>query len=211
MEGDNVMIKNIVFDMGMVLVKYDSMRACRHFIKDEAEQKEVCTAVFQSPEWIYLDMGLITEEDALKKMCARVPDRLHDAVGLCLGEWHKHCMWPNRDIEPLIRYLKNRDYGLYVCSNASLRLLSCYRDVIPAEEIFDGFLFSAEVKCIKPQKEMYEHFFNRFSLNPEECFFIDDLQLNIEGGKRCGMDGYCFADGDVERLRKVLEQLNSIE
>ena len=118
-------------------------------------------------------------------------------------------MWKNEEMEALVRELKAKGYGLYVCSNASIRLPSCYKAVIPAVECFDGLLFSAEVKCIKPQKEMYEHFFRRFGLKPEECYFIDDLPMNIEGARACGMDGHCFADGSVENLRKDLEKVLS--
>ncbi|HBG12796.1 MAG TPA: HAD family phosphatase, partial [Clostridium sp.] len=74
---------------------------------------------------------------------------------------------------------------------------------------FDGRLFSAEVKCLKPQKEMYGHLFERFHLKPEECFFIDDLSMNIEGARGCGMDGYCFEDGDVKRLKEFLSTINN--
>ncbi|MFR3986211.1 MAG: hypothetical protein ACLTY7_00065 [Clostridium fessum] len=59
------MIKNIVFDMGKVLLDYESMRACRHFLENEDDQKLVCSAVFDSHEWILLDMGLISEEEGL--------------------------------------------------------------------------------------------------------------------------------------------------
>ena len=68
------MVKNIVFDMGNVLVRYDSMKVCRHFMTDEAEMEKVCTSVFVSPEWLMLDMGLITEAAALKRMQKRLPD-----------------------------------------------------------------------------------------------------------------------------------------
>ena len=61
---------------------------------------------------------------------------------------------------------------------------------------------------MKPQKEIYGHLFERFHLKPDECFFVDDLELNIEGARRCGMDGYCFDDGNVEKLREVLAGLN---
>ena len=104
----------------------------------------------------------------------------------------------------LIRDLKAKGYGIYLCSNASVRLLTCYKKVLPSIDCFDGILFSAEVLCMKPQKEMYGHFFDRFGLKPEECYFIDDLQNNIEGAKACGMDGYCFADGDVGKLKETL-------
>lgn len=201
------MIKNIVFDMGKVLVGYDAMRVCEHYIADEHDRKRVCTAVFVSPEWIQLDMGVLPEETAVKQICARLPERLHEAVRLCMGDWHKFCMWTITEMEPLVRRLKAEGYGIYLCSNAAIRLLDCYRNVIPAADCFDGFLFSAEVKCIKPQKEMYYHLFERFGLKPEECFFIDDLQLNIDGAKLCGMDGYCFGDGDIGKLEKVLAEL----
>ncbi len=71
------MIKNIVFDMGKVLVAYDSMRVCQYFIEDEADRELVHTAVFISPEWVLLDMGVITDEAALKRICGRLPERLH--------------------------------------------------------------------------------------------------------------------------------------
>ena len=49
--------------------------------------------------------------------------------------------------------------------------------------------------------------FEKFHLKAEECFFIDDRQDNIDSAKGCGMDGYCFADGNVERLRAYMEEM----
>lgn len=201
------MIKNIVFDMGKVLVGYDAMRVCRHYMEDPHDQEQVCTALFVSPEWIFMDMGVMPEEMALAKVCGRLPQRLHGAARQCLEHWHEYCMNSITEMEPVIRGLKEQGYGIYLCSNASLRLLDCYRKVIPGIAYFDGVLFSAAEKCIKPQREIYERLFERFHLKPEECFFIDDLQLNIDGAKACGMEGYCFADGDIGKLKKVLEGL----
>ncbi|MCI8658758.1 MAG: HAD family phosphatase [Lachnospiraceae bacterium] len=201
------MIKNIVFDMGKVLVGYDAMRVCEHYIEDEHDRKRVHTAVFVSPEWVMMDMGLLTDNQALLSICKRLPERLHDVAALCLRDWHKYCMWTYTEMEPVIRKLKEKGFGIYLCSNAAIRLLDCYKEVIPAVDCFDGLLFSAEVKCMKPQREMYQHLFNRFHIKPEECFFIDDMPANIDGACACGMNGYCFADGDMQRLWKVLERM----
>lgn len=201
------MIKNIVFDMGNVLVGYDSRRVCEHYIADEKDRELVRTAVFVSPEWVYLDMGLMTDEEALSRMCERLPERLHEAARLCLENWHRYCMWTIREMEPVVRRLKARGKRIYLLSNAAVRLRDCYEDVIPAIDYFDGVLFSAEERCIKPQREIYKRFFDKYELMPEECFFIDDLQMNIDGAKACGMEGYCFADGDLEKLKQVLEAL----
>ena len=202
------MIRNIVFDMGNVLVDYDGDLVCRALIPDEEMRKRIYTTVFVSPEWVKLDMGIISEEQGLKAMVNRLdtPEE-KEAAARCFAQWHLYNMRPKKGMEELTRQLEEKGYGLYICSNASVRLLECYRDVIPAIDCFDGVLFSAEVKCMKPQKEMYEHLYRRFRLDPGECYFIDDLEENTQGARDTGMDGYCFSDGNVEDLRKVLEQI----
>ena len=188
------MIKNIVFDMGQVLVSYVGNLVCQIYIEDEQERKDVSTSVFASPEWVLLDMGVMPEEEALKKMQERLDtERKREQAEWCFWHWHEYNMKPKEGMEELVRWLKSMGYGIYLRSNASVRLLKCYKEVIPAIDCFDGILFSAEVQCLKPQKEMYGHLFDRFHLKPEECFFVDDLNLNIEGARRCGMEGYCLS------------------
>lgn len=210
MKGEKAeMIKNIVFDMGKVLVDYDPEKTGRRFVpEDEKLRREISTVVFDSQEWVLLDMGVISEEQALARMQARLDTpKKRELAALFLAHWHEYNMHTREGMEQVVREMKNRGFGIYLCSNASLRLLECWRTYLPAPECFDGVLFSAQVRCIKPQKEMYAHFFERFGLKPEECFFIDDLAMNIEGGRACGMDGYCFADGEIERLKERLAAL----
>ena len=76
------MIRNIVFDMGKVLVGYDAMRVCEHFIEDAHDRKRVHTAVFVSPEWLMMDMGLLTDERALTSICARLPPKFLRVLSL---------------------------------------------------------------------------------------------------------------------------------
>lgn len=201
------MIQNIVFDMGKVLVDYVADGVCRHFMTDEAEIKEVCTAVFFSQEWVLLDMGVIPEKEALKRMQGRLAaEHAREMAAVCFWHWHEYNMWALEGMEALIRRLKALGYGIYLCSNASVRLLECYQRLIPAVDCFDGVLFSAQEKCIKPQKEIYQRLFQRFSLKPEECYFIDDQPLNIQAAESCGMKGYVY-DGNRERLIGKLEEV----
>lgn len=203
------MIKNIVFDMGNVLVDYVGDKVCSIFTEDKEMAREVAAAVFVSPEWVFLDMGIISEEEGLRNMQSRLDtEEKRQLAARSFWHWHEYNMTAKPGMEEVVRELKAGGYGIYLCSNASVRLLSCYKETIPAIDCFDGVLFSAEVKCMKPQKEIYAHFFNRFGLKPEECFFIDDLDNNIQGARDCGMDGYCFADGNVAGLRDVLGRLN---
>ena len=203
------MIKNIIFDMGQVLVGYQADRVCSHFIKDRSMEKRVCHAVFDSPEWVLLDMGVISEEQGLERMKQRLESEDEkDLAELCFENWHRFNMWPMEGMKELVEDLHRRGFHIYLCSNASLRLLTCYQDLIPGIELFDGVLFSAQVKCIKPQKEMYQHLFSRFGLEPSQCLFIDDQELNVQGAREAGMEGYCFADGDQRRLADYLSKIS---
>lgn len=202
------MIKNIVFDMGNVMVEYDANRVCSYYMEEGDAKEWVCTAVFHSAEWILLDMGLISEEEALKRMQSRLRTSYEKEMAeRCFQHWHEYNMTPKKGMGELVKELKEKGYRIYLLSNASLRLLQCCNQVIPGIEYFDGVMFSAEEKLLKPQKEIYQRLFEKFSLQPEECFFIDDMEDNIEGGRACGMDGYCFTDGDVEKLRERLWEL----
>lgn len=200
------MIRNIVFDMGKVLLDYDSRRGCKPFTKTPEDEDLLINCLFASAEWLLLDMGVISDETALERINTRLPERLHDAARQCLAHWHEYCMWPVDGAEALVKELKDKGYGIYLCSNAAIRMVD-HTDKIPGNQYFDGILFSAQVKCMKPQQEMYQHLFTRFGLKPEECFFIDDMQMNIDSAKACGMDGYCLDVPDMGRLRRVLLEL----
>lgn len=204
-EKRNMQIRNLVFDMGNVLMEYEADRVCRHYIQDEQTMQNVCNAVFGSQEWVLLDMGLISEADALVRMQAhlRTPEEKEYAA-LCFRDWHLYNKWPKPGMEELLHEMKARGFGIYLLSNASMRVAEVCRMQIPGADVMSGMLFSAEIKYIKPQPEMYETLCNRFGLNPAECLFVDDLQMNIDGAERAGMRGYCFADGDIGRLRAAL-------
>ena len=201
------MIKNIVFDMGKVLVGYDGGIVVDHYLQDPDAQRLVYNTIFCSQEWLWLDMGILSEEEALKRMLSRLPEELQEAASSCFWEWDRYNMWTIKAMDPIIRRLKASGKRIYLCSNASVRLHQCYDFLLPAVDCFDGILFSAEEKCVKPQRQLYERFFARFGLKPEECFFIDDVPMNIEGARACGMDGYCFRDGDLKKLSALLESL----
>ena len=136
---------------------------------------------------------------------SQLEDEVREIARKSLVDFEEYNLWAKPGMDEVLRALKARGQNLYVLSNASLRFVNCWRRKFPCPELWDGVLFSAEVKCIKPQRYIYEIFFDRFGLVPEECFFIDDLQRNIDASLVCGMDGWAFRSGDVEELKRVLE------
>ena len=70
---------------------------------------------------------------------------------------------------------------------------------------YTDFHFSAEEKLLKPSHEIYERLCEKFELKMEECWFIDDSVMNVEGAIYAGMKG-CVFYGDVPRLRQELRR-----
>ena len=70
------MIKNIVFDMGGVLINFDAQRYTARFVPDPADYELIRRELFRSVEWIRMDRGSITDEQAVSSVCRRLPERL---------------------------------------------------------------------------------------------------------------------------------------
>lgn len=196
------MIKNIVFDMGNVLLDYNPARFVSEFTSSENEKKILIKEIFEAKEWIEIDKGIIQVSDVEFEISSRVPEYLKSKVTEVLRNWYKY--FDEIDgIEKLLKDLREKGYSLYILSNAGSQIKE-YRDRDIFKN-FDGMIFSSEVKLLKPDKKIFKRLFKRFSIQPEESYFIDDVITNIEVALTMGMKGYNFTTKDVDRdLREKL-------
>lgn len=197
------MIKNIVFDMGNVVIRFDPDAFIERFGVSGEDKKTLLREIFRSPEWVMMDRGVLTDDQAADILCPRVPEHLRDVARKLIALWDR----PIIEVEgicPLIEELKGLGYGLYLLSNASCRQPD-YWQRVPAAKLFDGTLISYSVKLVKPMPEIYEKFFETFGLKREECFFIDDSPANVEAALYIGMPATVFHN-DVPRLRQELRR-----
>ena len=197
------MIRNILFDMGNVLIRFDRKLFLDRLQISDADKEVLLREVFASVDWAHMDRGTKTEAMALESMKARLPQRLHAAAEEMTLRWDEPLI-PIEGMYELVEELKEKGYGIYLLSNASVRQ-HAYWPRIPASRFFDGTLISADEHVMKPQPEIYRLCLQRFGLKAEESFFIDDMAHNIEGALFCGLSGAVF-HGDVNRLRKDLRE-----
>ena len=198
------MIKNIVFDMGNVIIRFDPELFMVRLGLAEEDRKLLKRELFVSLEWSRMDRGSLTDEEAAEIVCRRVPERLHDAVRRLVGMWDRPIL-PVEGMYDLVEELRGMGYGIYLLSNASFRQHD-YWPRVPASKFFDGTLISADVKLVKPQPEIYRLLCDKFSLIPEECVFIDDSTSNAEGAYFCGINALVF-HGDAHEMRLKLNEL----
>ena len=197
------MIKNILFDMGNVLIHFDRKVFLDRLSISDADKQLLLREVFLSVEWVQMDRGVLAEPEAEKIMCRRLPNHLHESVHTLVSLWDEPIL-PVAGMAELVEELKQNGYSIYLLSNASIRQ-HAYWPKIPGWQYFDGKVISADEKVMKPHPDYYRIALERFNLNPEECFFIDDVPANIEGALYCGIPGSVFHK-DVALLRSQLRK-----
>ena len=196
------MIKNLVFDMGGVLLKFDTdLFIERVGVKDLEDKKLLTREIYKSVEWAMMDRGTLTDEDAYEIIQKRVPDRLKGCVRKLTCEWDRPIV-PIEGMSDLVKEYKEKGYKIYLLSNASVNQNNYWHN-IPGSEYFDGTVVSSYIKLIKPQPEIYKHLLDKFNLEAKETVLIDDAIQNVESAIFCGLNGIVF-HGDVNELKEKL-------
>lgn len=199
------MIKNVVFDIGNVLVDFRWRALMEDLQLPEETQKIFEKTVFGSPWWGELDHGIYEEAEILKHF--REDNQDH------LDEFNR--VWDNRDklVEPYayavqwIERLKQAGLKVYLLSNYPREIFALHTECgcFPFLEQVDGKVVSGFVKMVKPNVDIYEHLLVEYGLCAEECVFIDDREENVEAAQALGMKGIVFAS--YEQACEALEKL----
>ncbi|GEK88361.1 putative hydrolase of the HAD superfamily [Alkalibacterium putridalgicola] len=201
------MIKNVVFDMGNVLINYAPEEFIQSFTTNTEHQKLLLDEIFYADLWQQFDRGTLTKEELVEKASENLPDELHPSVRDILETWYEK-MTPITEMKDILKRLKANGYDLYLFSNVSQDFHK-FKQIIPGLGYFDGLFLSSDWKGLKPEIELYQNFFIHFDLDPSECFFVDDLRVNIEGASALGMQGHVF-DGNIDDLKNHFMQVGIV-
>lgn len=182
------MIKNIIFDLGNVLYRFDPIFILEQFSLSQSQKEQFLQVIFKSKEWLSLDQGTITEEEALNHMLMQLNPEDHALARDIFMNWHLY-LTEIQGMETILTSLKEHGYQLYLLSNTSVRFLT-FQSQCSLLRFFDGTFASALYRMIKPDPLIYQTFLSQFHLQAKECLFIDDQEANILGAKKVGLHGY---------------------
>lgn len=196
------MIKNVIMDMGNVLLDYNPQVVMDKYIENPEDKKIISAELFNGNEWRQKDLGLITDMEMYQKVKKRVPENLHKALLNCVNEW-SICMVPVNGARKFTDYVKEKGYDIYVLSNASEKFYDYFPNFAPFE-YFKGIMVSCDVHMVKPDVNIYKRFLEEFSLKADECIFIDDREENVAGAIEAGINGVVFKENFDEIVQKIL-------
>lgn len=194
--------------MGNVLTIYNAREYIYGYVDNEEDFRWINNHLCKSVEWVRMDRGSVTDDEAISSICKRMPLHLHDTVERFIREYRMKQL-PNPPMESLVEELAKKGYDLYLMSNIAHRFRE-FCKYIKSVQYMKGIWISCEHGLVKPEPEAYLDFFRTFSLNPQECYFIDDTPANVEAAGNLGMKG-CVYYGDVAELRKNLSSAAGVK
>jgi glucose-1-phosphatase len=194
------MIKNIIFDLGNVLI---SFRPSEYFSKNnypEAIKTTILSDIFGSDEWLMIDKGEISTAEAIDAIAKKSSLNKEEIVHIF--NLRTDLMFPLDQNVRLLPALKKQGFRLYFLSNFPLDIFDDIRNGYYFFKHFEGGLISAEAKSSKPENRIYEILLEKYSLVPEECLFIDDIEINVRAAEALGMKGL-FTNGSLEISKEI--------
>lgn len=198
------MLKNIVFDLGGVVVAHNEegfREKLGKFFDFVFGPDMKCVPSF----WCDYDLGILTIDETAAEVakfrdCDAATAKAHMLQAISLQE----------EVEPtveLIKELKAKGYKLYVLSNMSKEYIEYLRK-LPVFEYFDYQAVSCEQHLGKPNHKFYEYLLSHCNLVPSETIFIDDRKDNVEVAAELGIVPFHFdrrnPEKACEELRKVI-------
>ncbi len=199
-------IKNVVFDLGNVLVSFNREEIISKFTADADEGKYLFEKCFLSPEWVKLDLGEISAREAAAAIVGREGGRYRELTERFFAEWYKKDL-PDAAAFALARKVRSLGFGVYVLSN----MQSAAADYFISEGLFrgfDGVVISAFEHIKKPDPRIFRVLLDRYKLKAGECLFIDDddTGASYKTANALGFSGRAVRPNDVGDVEAALKE-----
>ena len=199
------MIKNIIFDLGNVLI---SFRPSEYFDKQnypENIKARILSDIFESKEWAMLDKGEMSTSEVIDAIALKSSLKKEEIAHIF--NRRTDLMYPLDQNVRLLPELKKQGFRLYFLSNFPADIFEEIRSGYYFFRYFDGGIISGEAKFSKPDSRIYEILLENYSLIPEESLFIDDLEKNVKAAESVGMKGLVtYGSQEISKeIKKALD------
>ncbi len=184
------MTKAILFDLGNVIVPFDFKRAYSRLEPLCSCPVTEITPRLRSTDLVQrFETGRIAAEPFVQELSSLLGLKTthREFCDLWSSVFFEETLVP----ESLLARLAAR-HKLLVLSNTNPIHFEMLKSRYALLSHFDDFVLSYQVGAMKPQAEIYREAIARAGCQAEECFFTDDLLINVEAARENGMDAVQF-------------------
>lgn len=199
-------IKTVIFDIGGVMVGLGRL----HFFEQFGYSPEMCErllkSTIRSPHWKEFDRGNLTDEEVIEQFVTGTPE-LEKEIRACMKDVHGVVYRLDTSI-PWIQEIQASGRKVLYLSNYSMKVARDNADAMDFLPCMDGGLLSCDYHVIKPDPAFYKILIDKYDLEPSECVFLDDIEENLEGARKFGINTILVRDHEQARadLAKLLEE-----
>lgn len=197
------MVKNVIFDLGGVLIEWNPDRILASCYADPEMGAIMKTALFQHPDWLQLDRGTLSEADLLVRAAGRTGRPAAELSGLF--DAMRESLHTKAETVALLEKLSTRKVPLYCLSNMSSDIFAYLRERHSFWGVFRGIVISGDVRMMKPEREIFQFLLERYGLVAAETAFVDDNAPNVEAARALGIHPVWFKD--AQQCEMELEKL----
>ena len=147
------MIKNIIFDLGNVIINYNQKNIIKSITTNKEETDYIIKEIFNSPEWQLMDLGKITNNEAGDRINKRNNYKYEKLTNNFLQNWYK-VQTINKEVVDFAKKLHSKGYKLYVLSNMANLTFNYFK----SNEFFslcEGIVISAQEHIKKPDEKVF--------------------------------------------------------
>ena len=140
-----------------------------------------------------LERGEISEAEFQRRLESRLDGRFDFEH---LRRLYFERLEPNREMIEFVRELRGRGLRTALCTNNVREWEPLWRSKLPElDEVFEVVVDSAFVGSRKPERKIYDITLERLGgVRPQECVFVDDIDVNCEGARELGMHPLRFEE-----------------
>lgn len=203
-------LKNLVFDMGNVLIEWNSEKILKAITEDIHLQDLLRKEVFETGLWVETDEGVKTREEVIEIVTGKLGEDYRNEITQLLRYWYKYVDVFTK-VQDRIIELSKSGYSIYILSNTAFTFYDLVKEgYLPATSVAKGMVLSCEEKVLKPNEKIYNILLERYNLDPHNTMFFDDLPENIWGAARCGINGFVVENESelLTYLDKLREEMN---
>jgi len=197
-------IKNIVFDIGNVLMKWNPEGIYKTLFDKDDYYDHPLSSIVGGEVWLELDKGTIELNAAIEKLSKLNKPYGHE-IDKFIREAPYHIDPLKESVECALKY-KELGYNIFLLSNFPEYGYKIIRRKFDFFNQFHGEIISWNVNAIKPNKDIYDILLNKYNLNPETTLFIDDLKENISTAEKLNIKGlHLTKDTDLRlELKRII-------